>query len=205
MCWVVVWALDFLTTSGIDLSGSTQVAAMGLADAGAGVAALVAPCGSRLALGVTLRLLGLCTLAAVALGLTGPGSPGALAGPCCLVLVCAREIFWHGWFYKVDALWGALCFSGLAALRLAALSQSTSEALAPEVPAFETWDEMPKFPALFDVRPVGPPLLLSFGCWISLSVLALGKFLEPIGEDLDEAGERWSKRSSRSFYDDEEP
>ena len=35
--------------------------------------------------------------------------------------------------------------------------------------AFEAWDEMPKFPALFDVRPVGPPLLLSFGCWISLS------------------------------------
>lgn len=28
---------------------------------------------------------------------------------------------------------------------------------------------MPKVPTLFDVRPVGPPVPLSFACWISLS------------------------------------
>lgn len=36
---------------------------------------------------------------------------------------------------------------------------------------FETWEDMPKVPTLFDVRPIGPPVPLSFACWISLSVL----------------------------------
>lgn len=33
---------------------------------------------------------------------------------------------------------------------------------------------MPKVPTLFDVRPIGPPVPLSFACWISLSVLDSG-------------------------------
>ena len=37
---------------------------------------------------------------------------------------------------------------------------------------------MPTVPTLFDVRPVGPPLLLSFGCYISLSVSTLASLLE---------------------------
>ncbi len=39
---------------------------------------------------------------------------------------------------------------------------------------FETWEDMPKVPTLFDVRPIGPPVPLSFACWISLSVLDSG-------------------------------
>ena len=44
---------------------------------------------------------------------------------------------------------------------------------------FETWEDMPKVPTLFDVRPIGPPVPLSFACWISLSVLDSGQPSEP--------------------------
>ncbi|CAL1162089.1 unnamed protein product, partial [Cladocopium goreaui] len=73
----------------------------------------------------------------------------------------------------VDAIWGALCFTAVLAWRLALANESTSEVLAPELPVFESWEDMPKVPTLFDVRPVGPPVPLSFACWISLSVTAL--------------------------------
>ena len=72
------------------------------------------------------------------------------------------------------------------------LIRSVCKALAPETPAaalecscfpapgtedlvkqvFESWDQMPTVPTLFDVRPVGPPLLVSFGCYISLAAAA---------------------------------
>jgi len=206
ICWWLIYTLDFFMTSGISIiDGSTQAAAIGVANVSASVAAIAAPTGSRVIAGVLLKLLGLATIVLAVLGLSAPGSLGAVAGPVCLVLVCAREVFWFGVFYKVDALWALLLFAGVAGLRFAATSASASEALAPESPAFESWDQMPTVPTLYDVRPVGPPLLLSFGCWVSLSVLAVAKLFEPIGEDLDEDGERWTKRSSRSLYDDPDP
>lgn len=203
VCWTLVYTLDFFMTSGISIiDGSVQAAALAFADVSAAVALLAAPTGSRLVAGLCFRLLGAGTLLLVGLGMTQ--GFGAVPGPLCVVLLCAREIFWFGWFYKVDALWGALCFVAVCAWRLTLATESTSEVLAPEIPAFETWEDMPKVPTLFDVRPIGPPVPLSFACWISLSVLASGKIFEPLGEDLDEAGERWSKRSSRSLYDTED-
>ncbi|CAE7312712.1 unnamed protein product [Symbiodinium sp. CCMP2592] len=174
LCWCLTYTLDFFMTSGISvIDGSIQAAALAVADVSASIAAIAAPTGSRLVAGVLLRLLGSTTLALAALGLSAPGMVGAVAGPCCLVLVCAREIFWFGWSYKVDAIFSLILFAGVAGLRFAASSVSTSEALAPETPVFESWDQMPTVPTLFDVRPVGPPLLVSFGCYISLSVQAI--------------------------------
>eukprot|EP00439_Symbiodinium_sp_Y106_P057164 s3681_g8.t1 len=152
LCWCLTYTLDFFMTSGI------SAAALAVADVSASIAAIAAPTGSRLVAGVLLRLLGSATLALAALGLSAPGMVGAAAGPCCLVLVCAREIFWFGWSYKVDAIFSLILFAGVAGLRFAASSVSTSEALAPETPVFESWDQMPTVPTLFDVRPVGPPV-----------------------------------------------
>eukprot|EP00435_Cladocopium_sp_Y103_P033694 s2932_g8.t1 len=172
VCWTLVYTLDFFMTSGISIiDGSVQAAALVLADVSAAVALLAAPTGSRLVAGLAFRLLGFSTLLLVALGMTK--GLGAVPGPLCVVLICAREIFWFGWFYKVDAIWGALCFALVLAWRLALANESTSEVLAPELPVFESWEDMPKVPTLFDVRPVGPPVPLSFACWISLSVTAL--------------------------------
>merc|ERR1712039_1126426 len=44
---------------------------------------------------------------------------------------------------------------------------------------------------------VGPPLLLSWIASTSLTVTAISKLWDPVGEDLDEEGEKWFKRSSR--------
>ncbi|CAE7893334.1 unnamed protein product [Symbiodinium necroappetens] len=174
LCWCLTYTLDFFMTSGISvIDGSIQAAALAVADVSGSIAAIAAPTGSRLVAGVLLRLLGSITLALAVLGLSAPGMVGAVAGPCCLVLVCAREIFWFGWSYKVDAIFSLILFAGVAGLRFAASSVSTSEALAPDTPVFESWDQMPTVPTLFDVRPVGPPLLVSFGCYISLSVQAI--------------------------------
>ena len=98
---------------------------------------------------------------------------------CCLWLV--RE---------VDALGAVLCFTAVCAWRLSssqatpsASSKSYLEVQAPEIPApgqaqgcleyepeaYDSWEDMPKFPMLYDVKGVGPPGPLSFGCWISLA------------------------------------
>lgn len=50
---------------------------------------------------------------------------------------------------------------------------------------------------------VGPPLPFPFVSAMSLFVTASAKLLEPVGEDLEEEGEQWTKRSSRSLYDDD--
>eukprot|EP00971_Amphidinium_carterae_P251431 4990863-Amphidinium_carterae.1 len=101
-----------------------------------------------------------------------------------MVLVCAREIFWFGLAYKVDAAIALLAHSAVLLLRM-------SLAVSPS-----------SLGTLLEDGAVGPPLPLSFVAALSSSVLAASKLFETVGEDLDEEGERWRKPSSRSLYDD---
>lgn len=188
VCWVLSYTLDFFMTGGIDsIDGNLQAMLLATADVSAGVAALLAPTGSRVLVGALLKGLGFAALAAAFLGVASPGGaesvgPGALAGPACIVLICAREIYWFGLGYKVDAAWALASFTLVLLLRA-----SASPALGGAAPAVLVATE---------ATPVGPPIPLSFISTASLFVLAFGKIFEPVGEDLDEEGEQWAKRSS---------
>lgn len=222
MCWSTTYTLDFFMTSGINIiDGSVQSDALTAADLFAGIAAIAAPTGSRVLAGVLLRLLGTTALASVALGAAGatPGALVAAAGPACLVVVCAREIFWFGLWYKYDAAWAVVLFAAIGYLRVAS-ALDPLRALAPmrsgaggldatmqllkQNAIIQESDVLDFANAMQEVQPVGPPVFLSFFASVVLFVLAAGKLFEPIGEDIDEAGEQWQKQSSRSLYDDVE-
>lgn len=204
-------------TSGITIiDGSTQTLALTLADVSAGMAALAVPTGSALLAGALLRLLGASAIGATALGFAVPGMFGSVLGPACLVVIAAREIFWFGLAYKADAACAVLIFLAVALLRTSVVAEpvgpSTKLAeLSPVVsPAPEGRgsnldlanryvEALATIPG--EVQPIGPPVPLSFVASVSLTTLSFGKVFEPIGEDLDEEGEQWAKRSSRSLYD----
>lgn len=215
LAWWAAYALDFFMTSGISvIDGSLQMQALGVADACAGLAALVAPTGSAIAAGILLRLMGALALGS---GLAGAGALGSLAGPACVVLVCAREVWWFGLAYRAGAASAVLVFAVVAALRASTmldigagygtgpLWSSSSENLPPEDSQSNyLGGSIPTIPT--EVQPVGPPVPLSFVASVNLTVLAFSKIFEPIGEDLDEDGEKWAKRSSWSLDEsDAEP
>lgn len=189
VCWVLSYTLDFFMTGGIDsIDGNLQAMLLATADISAGVAALLAPTGSRVLAGALLKALGFAALAASFLGVASPGGaegvgPGAVAGPACIILICAREIYWFGLAYKVDGAWALASFTLVLLLRASA-SPALGGAAAAVLVATE------------EATPVGPPIPLSFVTTASLFVLAFGKIFEPVGEDLDEEGEQWAKRSS---------
>jgi len=191
--WFAVYSLDFFMTSGIDIiDGSVQASALSLFDLCAGVAALLAPTGSLVLAGAVLRAVGATALFGIALSATGAGSAGSLLGPACIILVFAREIYWFGIWYKSDCLVGILVFAGVFFLRLSALDQGMGDVLSSVDGG---------------VAPVGPPVPLSFIGATSMFVSGVGKLFEPLGEDLDEEGEQWAKRSSTPLNggDDEPP
>eukprot|EP00929_Paragymnodinium_shiwhaense_P027873 TRINITY_DN16264_c0_g1_i1.p1 TRINITY_DN16264_c0_g1~~TRINITY_DN16264_c0_g1_i1.p1 ORF type:complete len:338 (-),score=71.97 TRINITY_DN16264_c0_g1_i1:28-1041(-) len=196
LSWGACYTLDFFMTSGVALiDGSWQAAALRSADVFAAVAALAAPMGSTVLAEACLRLAGGATLLAAAIGLNAPGLVASVAGPICIVLVAAREIYWFGLSFKGDAAAAVAAYSIIAALRLASALDETRAAapVAAELAAME------------EVQPIGPPVALSFGASLSLNVMSFGKLFEPLGEDLDEEGEQWAKASSRSLYDYEPP
>lgn len=202
--WWIAYTLDFFMTSGISIiDGSIQASALQVADVCAGIAAMTAPTGSAVAAGYLLKLLG-AAAASGALGAIGPGALATAAGPACVVLICAREIFWFGLAYKLDAAVGVLVFTAIALLR--ATAGAAPGGAMPPVPPPLPPDAL-EAPLLDigdisgEVLPVGPPVPLAFVASVSLTVVAFSKVFEPIGEDLDEDGEQWAKRSSRPLFD----
>lgn len=179
--WGLAYNLSFLASSGLQVDdGSIQAMALAAADASAGLAASVVPVGSAFLAGVLLRLLGVSTIAAAIVN-AGQGGLPAVAGPACMVMLCAREIFWFGVGYKLDALLAAAIFSVVLVFRVSAAQGSALPLEA--MSAFE-------------------PL----SAWGALSggVLAFGKFFTPLGDDLEEEGQLWSKVSSRPLGGDED-
>jgi len=212
--WWVMYSLDFFMTTGVSLiDGSVQSAALSLADACAGIAALFAPTGSALAAGVLMRLCGLASLLSVLFGAAGPGTIGAVVGPASVVLICAREIFWFGLAYKIDALICIFSFAAVAILRASSItvnevgfSNDANSTMTLQQKQTETADgvlwNLPSIQP--EVQPVGPPIPLSFVASVGVTVMSFGKIFEPVGEDLDEEGEQWNKRSSDSLYGDDD-
>jgi len=187
----------------------------------AGFAALVVPTGSLLLAGALLKLLGASAIACVVLGATGAAKAGSLLGPACVVLLCCREVFWFGLANKVDAASAVALFVAVTLLRAVYVldgiapevaeagnntgtnARDTSQLRDNELQWLSRWQELELPPYTGSVPPVGPPLPVSFLASTSMTVLAFGKVLGPIGEDLDEEGEQFFKRSSRPLYDDD--
>lgn len=223
--WVTCYSLDFFMTSGVSIiDGSVQASALRLADFAAGMAAILAPTGSRALVGVVLTVLGSAAAAAAVLGAAALGSLGTVLGPACLVLVGAREVYWFGLEFKGDAAIAMLAFSAVGLLRWSQVGASSLDSSFAEPPTLAQYEEATgRVTTMLDtaaeeaaelpgavpaaelaevtvlateVAPVGPPVLLSFFAAVSSFTLAGGKLLEPIDEDLDEEGERWEKYSS---------
>ncbi|CAE8735619.1 unnamed protein product [Polarella glacialis] len=116
--WAVTYTLDFLMTSGVNIiDPGMQKAALEAGDLCAGVAALAAPTGSLLVFGAALKLFGISTVACTLLGATGAAKVGSLLGPACVVLLCAREIYWFGLSSRTDAVLALLMFITVTILR----------------------------------------------------------------------------------------
>lgn len=191
LCWFVIYSLDFFMTSGVSIiDGSVQTMALSVSDVCAGLAALCVPTGSLLAAGALLKLCGVAAIGSWALGMAGAGSPWALAGPACVILICAREIFWFGMAYRGGAALAIVVFGATAVLRAGNMDASSVTALEDSLYAADAYS-MATMP-----QPIGPPVPLSFVASVCLFVLGFSKAFEPIGEDLDEEGEKWDKKSS---------
>lgn len=208
LCWWLAYSLDFFMTSGISIiDGSVQAQAFSVADVCAGVAAIVAPTGSLVVAGVILKALGTLSVLATPLGLAGKGALGSVLGPLCLALVCAREIYWFGIGFKVDAALSILVFLAVALLRASDATDGNTGfgTLMPptEEVLYAEGRSLNNMPA--EVEPVGPPIPLSFLGSVVITVVAFGKVFENVGEDLDEEGEQFAKRSSRGYFDIETP
>lgn len=171
--------------------------ALRLGDLAIGVAALAVPMGSLVAGRVLLWLLGFLTVAVAALGASAPGMPGALIGPVCVGLILAREIYWFGLDFKVDAALGLLLFSGIVAIRISDVMMPSNSigAQVPERLATEE-DLVYGIAAATETTALGPPLPLSALSSSMLLLSSFGKLFESIGEDIDEEGNQWQKRSS---------
>lgn len=218
LCWWLTYTLDFFMTSGVTIiDPGMQLSALLFGDVCAGFAALIVPTGSFLLAGVVLRLLGLATLASVALGAVGAGKVGSLLGPICMILICAREVLWFGLAFKGDAAFAVVLFATALFLRASYVFDGVEpEAGAStgtngrditllrqnEVQWLSRWQELELPPYSGSVPPVGPPLPVSFLISASLTVLSFGKAFATIGEDLDEEGEQFFKQSS-VFIDDD--
>mmetsp|Transcript_95171 Transcript_95171/g.268945 ORF Transcript_95171/g.268945 Transcript_95171/m.268945 type:complete len:372 (+) Transcript_95171:69-1184(+) len=184
LCWSTVVTLDFFMTSGIDMiDGSVQASCLNAGDFCAGVAACAVPTGSLIGAGALLRLLGLAAIGSTGLSAVGLGALGALAGPACALLILAREIFWYGVVARGGTATGVLAFAAVALLRYTALEPGA---------AVDGSD-------VAGLSPVGPPVPLGFLASTSLFNTAFSKLFDPVGEDLDEEGEKWFKRSSRDL------
>lgn len=221
LSWWAAYTLDFFMVSGINfIDPGLQKSILEFADLCAGLAALTVPTGSALLAGVLLRILGISAIASVLLGATGAAKAGSLLGPACVMLVCAREVFWFGLASKADAALTVLLFVVVTALR----ATLVVDGIAPQASTSNTgtngrditllrdnelqwlsrWQELELPPYEGSVPPVGPPLLVSFLISSSTSVLAFSKVVRPIGEDLDEEGEQFFKRSSGSLTMEDE-
>merc|ERR1712110_594410 len=121
-------------------------------------------------------------------GYGGLDSLGSLLGPACVVLVCAREMYWFGVREKGSAATCCVLFLLVALFRATAILDPGSTLLNPV-------DDGEDFSWIQRGIPcIGPPLLLSFPTTLSLSGLAFGKvLLEALTDDLNEEGDLWSK------------
>lgn len=117
LSWISTYILDFFMTTAVPIDPGMQKSTLEFADFCAGFAALVVPTGSFLILGVVLKLVGMSSIACVVLGATGAAKVGSLAGPVCVILTCAREIYWFGLANKIDAASTLLLFLVVLALR----------------------------------------------------------------------------------------
>jgi len=220
-CWTV-YALDFFMTSGIDfIDPGWQKSVLEFGDLTAGLAALVVPTGSLILVGILLKAIGFATVVSVLAGGAGAAKVGSLLGPLSCLLLCGREVYWFGLSYKLDAtfsaaLWivvlvlrGSLVTSGIESQPMSAdISTGTdgrdlSLLRENELQWLSRWQELELPPYSGSVPPVGPPLLVSVPLSASMTVLALGKLLQPISEDLDEEGEQFMKPSSVGVLDED--
>ncbi|CAE8613456.1 unnamed protein product [Polarella glacialis] len=205
--WAVTYTLDFLMTSGVNIiDPGMQKAALEAGDLCAGVAALAAPTGSLLVFGAALKLFGISTVACTLLGATGAAKVGSLLGPACVVLLCAREIYWFGLSSRTDAVLALLMFITVTILRgnlvLTGIGLEAGAALTGtnardvtllrenELQWLSRWQELELPPYTGSVPPVGPPLVVSFLTSATIQVLSFGKLVIPIRDDLNEGGEK---------------
>jgi len=197
---IIGWSQIIPTTAGAAAADS-QVAsyvitASRVADILAAVAALAVPMGSLLIGRITLTLLGALSVGVAAFGLGGPGTLGAAAGPVCIMMILAREVYWFGLSFKVDAALGILLFAAVAILRSSAGAESSS-GLAPDALTREEDLYLGIAAATDDaVTAMGPPLPLEGLSATVLLLVSFGKLLASIGEDVDEEGEQWQKSST---------
>lgn len=196
LSWLAVFNLDFLMTSGIDIiDGSLQESILRAADFFAGVAACFVPTGSLIGAGVLLKLIGLAAMGSSNLDAVGFQTLGKLAGPTCLVLTFAREIYWYGLTVRGGLIVGALTFAYVALLRYSSLMSGGE----PATMMTETLTSEDTFNIADPLSPIGPPVMISGLGSLQLFVTSFSKAFDPVGEELDEEGEKGFKRSSRNL------
>jgi len=196
LSWLAVFNLDFLMTSGIDIiDGSLQVSILRAADVFAGLAACFAPTGSLIGVGVLLKLIGLVAMASSSVDAVEFQTLGKLAGPSCLVLLFAREIYWYGLTARGGLIVGVLTFAYVAFLRCNSVMSGVEQASM----VTETMTSDKTFSIAEPLSPIGPPVVISGLGSLQSFVTAFSKVFDPVGEELDEEGEKGFKRSSRDL------
>lgn len=193
LSWLAVFNLDFLMTSGVDIiDGSLQVSILKAADAFAGVAACFVPTGSLIGAGALLKLFGLAAIGSSCLDAVEFQALGKLAGPSCLVLIFAREIYWYGLAVRGGLIVGVLTFAYIALLRFNAPMSGVEQTSMVDPSTSTYW-------ACSGTSPIGPPVVISGLGSLQTFVTAFSKAFDPVGEELDEEGEKGFKRSSRDL------
>jgi len=141
-------------------------------------------------------------MACALLGATNAADGGSLLGPLCVVLVCAREVYWFGLESRVDAVGTMICFAVVLALRgdlvrtgidydagnasTGTNARDVSTLRENELQWLNRWQELQLPPYTGSVPPVGPALPLSFILSATTGVLACAKAIDPIPDDLNE-------------------
>lgn len=185
--------LDFFGS--VDPSGSQQLACMQQADLFSGAAAFVAPSGSLIGLGLVLRAFGLAAMASKGFTFLGLGLLGKVAGPVCLLLILAREIYWYGVEFRGGLVLAIPAFAAIAVLR----SQESPLPGNLEAIDYGTSYSSADLPQMVEPHEVGPPLPLSFLTATVIFTVAVSKVFDPIALDLDEEGNMFTKKSSRDL------